>query len=160
ESTVKNWPKWAQRQLALGLDLQGGVSLLLQVDIDAVRKDRLATLQDDLRRTLRDARIGYTGGLPIRGNSVEIRLREGATPADGLPKIRALSQPLGGLLSGSGQQSLEVNDLGGGIIRVTITEPAFNERIRQSVDQSIQVLVKRVDELGTREASIQRQGAD
>src|SRR5690606_31800809 len=65
--TVERWPKWAQRQIVLGLDLQGGSHLLMEVDSNAVRKEMLDTLRDDVRRTLREARIGYTG-LSIRGN--------------------------------------------------------------------------------------------
>ncbi|MBN8919944.1 MAG: protein translocase subunit SecD, partial [Rhizobiales bacterium] len=75
DQVVQRWPKWAQRHLVLGLDLQGGSHLLMEVDSGAVRKEQLDTLRDDVRRTLRDARIGYTG-LAIRGNAVEVRARE------------------------------------------------------------------------------------
>ena len=76
EKTVQSWPKWAQRHVVLGLDLQGGSHILLEVDTDAVRKEKLEALRDDVRRVLRDARVGYTG-LVVRGNSVEVRIREG-----------------------------------------------------------------------------------
>ncbi|MCC7345850.1 MAG: protein translocase subunit SecD, partial [Variibacter sp.] len=159
EKTVQGWPKWAQRHIVLGLDLQGGSHLLLEVDANAVRKEKVETLRDDVRRVLREARLGYTG-LAIRGMSVEVRVREGQDASQVLPKLRQLSQPIGGLLSGSGQQSIEVSDLGGGLLRITITEPGINERLRQAVDQSIQIVARRVDELGTVEPLIQRQGAD
>ena len=74
---VESWPKWAQRHVVLGLDLQGGSHILLEVDTKAVRKEMLETLRDDVRRVLREARIGYTG-LVVRGNSVEVRIREGS----------------------------------------------------------------------------------
>jgi preprotein translocase subunit SecD len=90
-------PKWAQRHLVLGLDLQGGSYLLLEVDTKSVRKDMLEALRDDVRRVLRDARIGYTG-LVVRGNSVEVRIREGANSGQAQEKLNTLSQPLGGLL--------------------------------------------------------------
>jgi preprotein translocase subunit SecD len=161
EKTVQSWPKWAQRHIVLGLDLQGGSHLLLEVDANAVRKDKVEQLRDDIRRTLlTNPRFRYTGGLNVRGMSVEVRISEGQDMPAALTRLRALSQPLGGLLSGSGQQSLEVSDLGGGLVRVTLTEPAINERIRQAVDQSIQIVARRVDELGTVEPLIQRQGAD
>ena len=72
---IKSWPNWAQRHLVLGLDLQGGSHILLEVDTKAVRKEKLEAMRDDVRRVLRDARIGYTG-LVVRGNSVEVRIRE------------------------------------------------------------------------------------
>src|SRR5215218_5849622 len=98
EKTVQSWPAWAQRHIVLGLDLQGGSHLLLEVDANAVRKEKVETLRDDLRRTLRDARVRYTG-LSIRGMSVEVRLNDPADVANALPKLRQLSTPLGGLLS-------------------------------------------------------------
>src|SRR5690348_10139361 len=82
--TVKTWPKWAQRHMVLGLDLQGGVSLLLQVDENAVRKERVEALRDDVRRVLRDDRIRYTG-LAIRGMTVEVRISEAADVPKALP---------------------------------------------------------------------------
>ena len=77
-----------------------------------------------------------------------------------LTKLRELSQPLGGLLGSSGQRSLEVSDAGGGLIRLTVPQAAITERIRQSVEQSIQIVERRVNELGTVEPLIQRQGID
>jgi preprotein translocase subunit SecD len=159
EQTVQKWPKWAQRHIVLGLDLQGGSHLLLEVDSNAVRKEKVETLRDDVRRVLREARIGYTG-LTIRGTTVEVRIREAADLPTALSKLRELSQPLGGILSASGQRTVEVTDAGNSVIRLTLTEPAINDRIRQAVDQSIQIIERRVNELGTVEPLIQRQGAD
>src|SRR5262245_62375085 len=73
EATVKGWPLWAQRRIVLGLDLQGGSYLLLEIDANSVKKDRLDAIRDDVRRTLRDAKIGYTG-LASRGDSVEVKI--------------------------------------------------------------------------------------
>src|SRR3979490_2533890 len=76
EAQVKTWPKWAQRHLVLGLDLQGGSHILLEVDAAAVRKEKLEQLREDARRVLRDARVALQGIPVIRGNSVEVRIRE------------------------------------------------------------------------------------
>src|SRR5919204_3004158 len=159
ESTVGRWPKWAQRHIVLGLDLQGGSHLLLEVDANAVRKEKIQALLDDVRRVLREARIGYTG-LVARGDSVEVRIREGSDPQLALSKLRELSQPLGGVLGGGGQRTINVAELGGGLFRLTLTQAAITERIRQSVDQSIQIVERRVNELGTVEPTIQREGVD
>jgi len=160
EKTVQSWPKWAQRHVVLGLDLQGGSHILLEVDTNAVRKEKLETLRDDVRRVVRENRLGSPAAATIRGSAVEFRAREGVDPQLALTKLRELSQPLGGLLSATGQRSVEVTDAGNGIIRLTPTEPAIVERIRQSVEQSIQIVERRVNELGTVEPSIQRQGID
>lgn len=158
ESTVKTWPKWAQRHLVLGLDLQGGSHILLEVDAKSVKKDKLDQVRDDTRRSLREARIGYTG-LAVKQDAVEVRVKE-PDLEKALAKLRELSQPLGGILGSNGQRSLDVSDAGGGLIRMTVPPAAINDRIRQSVDQSIQIVERRVNELGTVEPLIQRQGLD
>src|SRR6476646_9675488 len=159
EKMVQSWPKWAQRHVVLGLDLQGGSHSLLEVDSAAGRKEKLEVVRDDGRRVLRDARVGYTG-LVIRGTSVEVRIREGSNFDQAVDKLRELSQPLGGILNTTGQRSLDVRTEPGNLVRLTVTEPALVERIRQSVEQSIQIIERRVNELGTVEPLIQRQGAD
>ncbi len=159
EKMVQSWPKWAQRHVVLGLDLQGGSHILLEVDSNAVRKEKLEATRDDVRRVLRDARVGYTG-LAVRGNSVEVRLRENTNVEQALSKLRELSQPLGGILSSTGQRSIDVTTEAGNLVRLTLTDPAILERVRQSVEQSIQIIERRVNELGTVEPLIQRQGVD
>ena len=158
EATVKRWPSWAQRRMVLGLDLQGGSHILLEVDANSVKKDKLEQVRDDVRRTLRDAKIGYTG-LAARPDSVEVHVKD-SDLQNALAKLRELSQPLGGLLGSSGQRSLEVSDAGGGLIRLTVPPAAITERVRQSVEQSIQIVERRVNELGTVEPLIEREGTD
>src|SRR6476469_8038669 len=159
ESTVKRWPAWAQRHIVLGLDLQGGSHILLEVDANDVRRQKLLALQDDVRRVLREARIGLTRAPVVRGNSVEVIIRENDLQ-QGLTKLRELSQPLSGFLGSTGQRSLDVENVGGGLVRLTVTEPALLERVRQVVDQSVEIIGKRVNQLGLVEPSIQRQGND
>ncbi|WP_420130956.1 protein translocase subunit SecD [Rhodopseudomonas sp.] len=159
EHTVKTWPKWAQRHLVLGLDLQGGSHILLEVDANSVKKDKLESVRDDARRVLREARIAYTG-LAQKGDVVEVKISKDSDVPTALAKLRELSQPLGGLMGSNGQRSLDVADAGGGVIRLTVPQAAIAERVRQSVDQSIQIVERRVNELGTVEPLIQRQGSD
>src|SRR3954451_1217416 len=159
EQTVRRWPAWAQRHIVLGLDLQGGSHILLEVDSNDVRRQKLVQVQDDVRRLLREARVGLVGAPVIRGNSVEVRIRE-SDLQQGLTKLRELSQPLGGLLSSTGQRSVEIQNVGGGLVRLTVTEPAIIERTRQVVDQSIEIIERRINGLGLVEPSIQRQGTD
>ncbi|HEX7791389.1 MAG TPA: protein translocase subunit SecD, partial [Afipia sp.] len=159
ESTVKTWPKWAQRHIVLGLDLQGGSHILLEVDSASVKKDKLDQVRDDVRRTLRDAKTPYTG-LAVRGDNVEVRITNANDQSNALAKLRELSQPLGGLLGSSGQRSVEVSDAGGGLIRLAVPPAAITERVRQSVEQSIQIVERRINELGTVEPLILRQGID
>ena len=158
EAKVKTWPLWAQRHLVLGLDLQGGSYLLLEVDSNYVKKEKLDQVRDDVRRVLRENKIGYTG-LASRADYVEVRVKE-SDAQTALAKLRELSQPLGGLLGSSGQRSLEISDAGGGLIRLAVPQAAVTDRIRQTIEQSIQIVERRVNQLGTVEPVIQRQGTD
>src|SRR5262245_60070487 len=95
EATVKSWPTWAPRRLVLGLDLQGGSYLLLEVDGNSVKKDRLEAVRDEVRKVLREARIPYTG-LNIRNDAVEVRITKDTDVATALSKLRDIAQPVGG----------------------------------------------------------------
>src|SRR6202046_4874828 len=97
EARVKTWPVWAQRHLVLGLDLQGGSYLLLEVDSNSVKKEKLDQIRDDVRRVLREAKIVYTG-LNVSNEAVEVRITKDTDQQTALSKLRDLSQPLGGLL--------------------------------------------------------------
>src|SRR5947207_4868524 len=90
EDMVRGWPTWAQRHVVLGLDLQGGSHILLEVDANAVRKEKIEALREDVRRVVRDNRLGSPGAVTIRGNNVEFRIREGADPQLALTKFREL----------------------------------------------------------------------
>ena len=158
---VKKWPEWAQRYVVLGLDLQGGSHILLQVDTADVINKRVEGLRLEAIKVLRDARIVWANPPVKRGNSVEVRLREGPTYDTALAKLKELSQPITNNIIGvTGQRTLEVTELGGGLVRLTPTEAALNERIRQSIEQSIPIIEKRVNGLGLVEPTIQRQGID
>jgi preprotein translocase subunit SecD len=160
DATVKSWPAWAQRHVVLGLDLQGGSHILFEVDVNDVRKQRMESLRDDVRRTLlRDPRIGYTG-LVIRGNAVEVRIRDAANADTSVTRLGELSTPLGGILGGSGQRAVEVTNAGDGLIRLTVPDVAFADRVRGAIEQILPVLEKRINGLGLVEPIIQRQGTD
>jgi preprotein translocase subunit SecD len=157
ENTLRTWPSWAQRHMVLGLDLQGGSSLLLEVDVATVRKDRLQGLADDVLRTLRQNRIPFTGRT-IHSNGVEVRITRESDVDNAVSKLRELSQPLTGVVGSTGQRSVDISE-SGGLITLTPSDAALTERIRQTIDQSIQIVERRVNELGLVEPTIQRQGA-
>ncbi|MFZ0425400.1 MAG: protein translocase subunit SecD [Xanthobacteraceae bacterium] len=158
ERMVKNWPSWAQRHVVLGLDLQGGSHLLLQVDAATVRKDQLLSINEDVLRVLRTARIPFTGRA-IRGNAVEVHITRDTDIDNALGKLRELSQPVGGFAGTTGQRTIDVEQ-NGGVITLTPTDAAITERVHQAVDQSIQIIERRVNEIGLVEPTIQREGID
>jgi len=158
ENVIRHWPNWAQRHVVLGLDLQGGSHLLLEVDAAAVRKEQLQSINDDVLRVLRQARIPFTGRA-VRGNNVEVHITRDADIDTALAKLQELSQPVAGFAGTTGQRTIAVT-ANGGTITLNPTEPAITERVRQAVDQSIQIIERRVNELGLVEPTIQREGTD
>src|ERR1700746_3340358 len=156
EDVVRHWPSWAQRHIVLGLDLQGGSHLLLEVDSAAVRKEQLQAINDDVLRVLRQARIPFTGRA-IRSGGVEVRITRDSDLDTALAKLRELSQLVTGFAGSTGQRTITVS-ANGNTITLSPTEPAITERVRQAVDQSIQIIERRVNELGLVEPTIQREG--
>lgn len=153
-------PSWVPaRAITLGLDLQGGSHVLLQVDSNDVVKTQVANLRDDVRRSLREEKIPVTGGIGVTARGVQVRIADAAERARALPKLRALTQPLGNILTG-GASTYTLTEGADGQIAMALTEAGLNDRIRRAIDQSIEVLRRRIDALGTKEPSIQRQGVD
>jgi preprotein translocase subunit SecD len=148
-------PVWAQRRPVLDADLKGGAYLLLEVDSNYVKKAKLDQVRDEVRRALRDVKIGYQG-LAAKSDSVEVRIIDETNVTAALAKLRELAQPLGS----NGPRSLEVADAGGGLVQITVPQAAMTERLDKTVEQSIQIVERRVNQLGTVAPVIQRQGAD
>ena len=164
QSVLAAMPSWLpHRTVTLGLDLQGGSHLLLEVDQNAVVKDQVETLRDDVRRTLRDARVGYTN-LGVQGRSIQLTLRDQADHDRALDLLRPLGTPAGaGLFSGADQRTVDVASGDGaeaGKFTLTVTDAGIRDRLSRVLDRSIEIVRRRVDELGTTEPLIQRQGAD
>lgn len=160
-ASVEKWPGWLpNQQINLGLDLQGGSHLLLEVDVDSVIRERLESLESEVRRALRAARVNYTG-IGIEQNAVRVRLITPEQRDAGVSALRALSQPItSNAFLSVGAQDIDVTVDDDGIAKITLTEEAITERRRAAVEQSIEIVRRRIDETGTREPSIQRQGDD
>ncbi|MEQ1954461.1 protein translocase subunit SecDF [Mesorhizobium sp. CN2-181] len=154
-------PSWVpDRPMTLGLDLQGGSHILLAVDRNDLVNERLQTVRDDIRTLLRDAKIGYTG-LSGTGTSVQVRIREANEVEKAKTALASLLQPVTNSLFGTGAISeLTLEEPEQGLLRYTLTEEGINYRMSSAVTQSIEVIGRRVNELGTTEPTIQRQGAD
>ena len=158
EDRLKDIPGWLpSRQVSLGLDLQGGSHMLLEVGVQTVIDERLDTLQDDVRIALRRERIGYTG-LIIRDGEVSFRLRDAADEDKALKVVRDLAQPVSSNLSVVPADDIEIELRDDGKIAVRPSEQGAAELKRRAVQQSIEIVRRRVDELGTREPTIQSQG--
>jgi SecD/SecF fusion protein len=161
-SLADHLPGWFPlRTIVLGLDLQGGSHVLLEVDQNSVLKTEVQNLRDDTRRLLREQKIPISGGVAMLQRGVQLHLLDPTDTQKIMPKLSQLAQPIGGtLLAGPSAPGLDVKDLGNGTIQLLVTDSAIQDKVRRAVDQSIEVLRRRVDALGTTEPNIQRQGDD
>jgi SecD/SecF fusion protein len=152
-------PSWLpHKQVTLGLDLQGGSHLVLEVDADAVRKDRLRALLDQARDALRKDRV-QTQSVRSVGDSVVAVVPDEMQRAKALDILKGLSQPVGGLAFGAGRADIDVvatDDQ----IKLTPTEAGLNARLDAAAQQSIEIIRNRVDQVGVAEPAIQRVGAN
>ncbi len=145
---LDHFPSWfPKNQVVLGLDLQGGAHLLLEVDFDGVVKEQMTSLMDAIRNTFRKERIGYTGLSPKK-DFVTLTLRN---PAD-LEKATSLIKQV--------DRDLEVTSTPEGVMTLRLNETAMQERKKSALAQSIEIVRRRVDETGIAEPFIQRQGED
>ncbi len=160
-STLASLPAWAPKNpLTLGLDLQGGSHILLRLERKDLIEERLKTTRDDVRRLLRDEKIGYTG-LSGSGMIVQVRIRDQEEIEKARTALESLLQPIeGGLFGGGVINELEFSEPEPGLFRYTLTEEGIDYRVSSALTQSIEVVSRRVNELGTTEPVIQRQGSD
>ncbi|WP_416355355.1 protein translocase subunit SecD [Aureimonas phyllosphaerae] len=148
------------RPMTLGLDLQGGSYVLLEVDRASLVNDRLQSLRDDVQLSLRNANVGFAN-LAERDGGVVFTLRDPTQGAAARTALQNLTSPVStSLLAGGAVTETELAEPEPGNFRLTLTEAGINYRLSTAVAQSIEVVRRRVDELGTTEPVIQRQGLD
>jgi protein-export membrane protein SecD len=142
----------------LGLDLQGGSYLMLQVDFDAVLRDRAESMVGDIRAAFRKAKISFTD-LNARGDTVSVRVTDAR-----LDEARTLLQNTNPNMNSSvlsvGGKEYEMTEPSPGTFSLHMSDAYKTLTRQQMMDQSIEVVRRRIDELGTREPSIERSGED
>jgi SecD/SecF fusion protein len=161
QSILDALPDWMpKRSMTLGLDLQGGSHILLAIDRQDLIDERLQSARDDIRTMLRDAKIGYTG-LSGSGRTIQVRIREANEVDKAKEALNALVQPVAANLFGTGSiTEMALEEPEPGLLRYTLTDEGIDYRVGTAVTQSIEVVGRRVNELGTTEPIIQRQGVD
>ncbi len=141
-------PSWMpHKTVNLGLDLQGGSHILLQVDLASVTKQRSDDIISSLRPILREKKIGYKRLSTITTGGVRVQLRELSDASEVTKAIRAMDSTL----------SLQTN---GDMIEGTFSEAAIKTIQDEVINQSLEIVRRRIDETGTNEPTIQRQGDD
>jgi preprotein translocase subunit SecD len=155
------WPDVLPSTLVnLGLDLRGGAHLLAEVQVGDVYEARMDALWPELRDALRDLRdtVGTIRRQDAPPGELHVRISEPAGMAAAVEAARRLATPVISL-TGFGAPTLDVrgdNDL----LIVTLSEAERQATDDRTMQQSVEIVRRRVDEAGTREPTIQRQGAD
>ena len=141
-------PNWYQQsRINLGLDLRGGAYFLLEADLRSVLNERLTNLSDSVRGELRKQQVPYKDVTVEWGHGLVVTLRDEALRAKALEAIHDLDPSL--VVSGSGD-----------VIRLAYSDQDLFKKKKEVIDQSIEILRRRVDETGTIEPTIVRQGDD
>lgn len=149
-------PGWVPAQtLNLGLDLQGGSYLLLEVDVAELRRERMTSLTEEVRKTLRDNRITFSD-LGQVGSDVTVRISDPTKVEAAFTALGRLANPM----ASTGQADMTVTRGDDQRLRLNYAEQALREQEAGAVDQSIEIIRRRIDELGTKEPSITRQGSN
>jgi preprotein translocase subunit SecD len=147
----------------LGLDLQGGAHLLLEVQVDVVYKERLENLKVDVRRALRnrEENIRIQHGTRISDGVLRVLITDPRDMDVAFTQLKSLSQAVAGgpLGIGAAKKEFDIDRVTDNEISFTLTETAKQSIEVSAVSQSIEIVRRRIDELGTREPIIQRQGA-
>jgi protein-export membrane protein SecD len=142
----------------LGLDLRGGSYLLLEVKEGPVFIERLKGKIGVIRAGLRDAQIQYQT-LSVSGDTLTVTIPNPEQRAQAKEIISKSAGTISNIMTGTGESELAVTDIDG-VFTAKYTDQAIQQIRQQVIDQSIEVVRRRVDGGGVKEASIQRQGSN
>ncbi|MDZ4086403.1 MAG: protein translocase subunit SecD [Tabrizicola sp.] len=161
QAALAEWPGFLPSALMnLGLDLRGGAHLLAEVQVADVYKTRIDALWPEVRDALRDLRDQV--GAVRRAPSPEDMLRVTVSNPEGMPAAIEAVRALGSsvvTLTGVGESTIDVTSEGNDIV-VQLSEAEKQATDQRTIQQSLEIIRRRVDEAGTREPTIQRQGTD
>jgi len=143
------------QRLNLGLDLQGGSYLLLEVDTASLKAEKLNNLIEDARTTLQGKQIVFSG-LALSGDGVSVRITDPSQVQPAYAALQTLALPVPGAVV----RDVAVNTGPDQTIHLTIPDQAMVKASADAVTQDIEIVRKRIDSLGTREPQITQQGTN
>ena len=151
------WPEWMPERLVnLGLDLRGGAHLLAEVNVEDVYANRMEAAWPEVRDALRS--ITPVRRVDAPKGELRVRINDASVMAQALEATRALARPVQSL-TGTGQNDIVVNGAND-IITITLTDAEKQATDERTMQQSLEIIRRRIDEVGTREPTIQRHGSD
>ena len=155
-----NWPSFLPSGLVnLGLDLRGGAHLLAEVEVEDVYTARMKALWPTLRDTLRPERATI-GTIRLQNgpkDQLMVRISKPEAMAQAIALAQGLSQPVS-TLTGAGARDLDIYGEDD-VLVLTLSEAERAATNDRTVKQALEIIRRRIDEVGTREPTIQRQGS-
>ena len=156
---TSGWPSFLPSSLVnLGLDLRGGAHLLAEVHVEDVYADRMNAYWPEVRNALRDQRatVGTIRRQDSEPDILRVRISNPENMAQAVAIVREIAQPII-TLTGVGSSDIEVTSEGADIL-IQLSEAEKLATDDRTLAQSLEIIRRRVDEVGTREPTIQRQG--
>jgi SecD/SecF fusion protein len=150
-------PLLPSKVLNLGLDLQGGSHLLLEVDVEALEKEKANDLTEDVRERLRQAKIAHTALVYDGRDTLSLKVVDPTKVQEALAAIKALSAPIP---TNPSVNDIDIKKSDEGTISLSFTKAGRIAQQASAVRASIEIIRKRVDSLGTKEPTIVRQGSN
>jgi SecD/SecF fusion protein len=160
QPTLAQFPGWfPKQQVTLGLDLRGGSHLVLEVDRRALIRERVQSLVGDARRALREGGIA-TSSVQRRNDTIIAVLKDGTQQADAVRTLQRLATPVRAKGFGAASSDLAISTVSPEEIRLSLSEQGVRDRIDAAVEQSLEIIRQRIDQVGVAEPTIQRAGAE
>lgn len=161
EEQAELWPDFLPSGLVnLGLDLRGGAHLLAEVEVEDVYAARIKGMWPEIRDLLREERdtIGTIRLQEGTEGELLVRISQADQVGRAASLVRGLARPVTSL-SGTGASDIEVTTEDDAIV-VRLSEAEKVATDERTMRQSLEIIRRRIDEVGTREPTIQRQGSD
>jgi preprotein translocase subunit SecD len=149
DSKIESLPSWLRSTVNLGLELRGGAHLQLEVDLRNVDKEYLSGLIGELRSNLRKTSVRYSS-LSIDEQSLAPKIVVNISETDDFQKVKSIIHQI--------DNKLEVSLTQDGKVVATLAEKVIKDRSKTIIEQSIEVIRRRIDETGTKEPTIISQG--
>lgn len=163
---ASNEPGWLSsigaKRMLMGLDLQGGVHFMMEVDQQAANDKRLDAYAEDVRALLRDQRINYSGVVRRPDNTFTVSLADPADASEAITAIRSGAPTVSSAQAGmvSTVPTVQVDPAGAGVLTIRPDPRDLQQITAGAIEQNIGTLRNRINQLGVAEPVIQRQGAE
>lgn len=157
ESTAARWGMAGLPRVNLGLDLSGGSHLMLEADTTDLAKSNIERMEEQVRTEMRRADPPIAiGDISTTGGRLSFFVRDGSQIDAAVERVRTLTQPTGM----TGQRDWDVQVVDSTRVVLTPTDAGLAAAVDSAMQVATEVVRKRIDEMGTREPTIIRQGAE